>query len=197
MKTYPEMNIQLFIRPRSDHLCNDYINWLAEKATGDFLWFYGDDVEMLKKWWDVVVWERYLEYKKTRPDNIICIGVKDNTPTTGRPKFPCFLMITKEAKELFGWMVHPSPPNWGADLILYKLYSPMNRLLEINDELYLNHISHHTNQMPDDTTSSHLGQVHERLKNIAKYSTDIVLGDEVPKLRRKMANYIERIRSGK
>jgi len=193
MSKYPSLSIRLLTRERTEFSNRDYYNWAADQSTGELVWIFADDLEITKFNWDVLIWNGYQGFKVGRPDNCFCFSIKDNTPPPSHtlPKFPCFPMFTRECRELFGWYLHPSPPNWGVDYIAYKIYQPLDRISQFHEDNYLNHISHHNHQVKEDETSLRIGRIFNRLKMRPEHSTDRVLGEEVPKLRQKLAKQIE------
>lgn len=193
MSKWSQLDINLLTRDRSEFSNKDYYNWAGALAQGDLIWCFADDLEMVKFNWDETVWNNYKGFKADKPDDIICIGVRDNTPSPSHrlPKFPCFPLFTRRARDFFGWLLHPAPPNWGVDYISYVIYHHMGRLIEINDDNYLNHICYHNKQVPSDETSMRIGRIFNKLKMRPEYSTDRVLAEECPKLRQKLGTEIE------
>jgi hypothetical protein len=198
IQKWPALNIRMLMRDRTEFSNRDYYNWAGEQAQGELLWIFADDLELVKFNWDVVVWEAYQAYKTGREDNCFCFSIMDNTPPPSArlPKFPCFPMFTRESQKLFGWLLHPAPPNWGADYITYKIFQPLDRLIELHNDNFLNHISYHTHQVPTDATGARIGRIFNKLKMIPKFNTDRILAEEVPTLRQKLACKIEEVKKG-
>ncbi len=198
-KTYGSIDIKLYTRPRTEFINADYYNWLADKAEGELFWVLADDLELVQPNWDVTVYQNYLTYINDKIDKVVCLSIKDNTPVPSHtmPKFPCFPMFTREAKDFFGWILHPTTPNWGADYICYMIFKPCGRLLEIHDTNYINHISWHTKQVKPDHINQRIGNIFNKLKMIPKYNTDRALSEEVPQLRKKLESYINDFRVNK
>ncbi len=187
------MEIQMYIKTqRSEMLNNDYYNWLGAKATGDMIWVLADDLQLVSPDWDTHITNEVNAFFKKNPDRIVCVSIKDNTPppSHNHPKFPCFPMFSREARDACGWLLNPMTPNWGADFIAYKIYKPIERLLEIHDKNYINHISWHTKQVAVDETNKRIGQIFNKLKMIPKYNTDRAISEEVPVIRKKLSNII-------
>lgn len=189
-KKFSAIDIKLINRDRTEFINKDYYNYLADRAEGEYLWVLADDLEIVRPNWDEIVYNNIQNFLADKPDKIVCVSIKDNTPPPSHrlPKFPCFPMFSRQAKDFFGWILHPAPPNWGADYIVYMIYRPANRLLEINDTNYINHISYHTKQVQPDNTNRRIGEIFNRLKMIPKYNTDRILSEEVPKLRQQLEN---------
>ncbi len=171
---YPNLNIQFFARPRSEFTNRDYYNWLAEKTVGDYIWVIADDLTFLIKDWDTLIDSNVQGYLSGKVDKICCVGIKDSTPKpkASLPNFPCFPLVTKEAFQFFGFLLHPQIPTWGADYLLYLLYTGADRYLEIQDQVYLNHISWHTHQAPEDATAANIRQIFARLQHTQEYNVD-------------------------
>ena len=193
LRKWPQLNMKILLRERSEFSNRDYYNYLGAQAQGELVWIFADDLELTKFNWDKIIWSGYQGFKVGRPDNCFCFSIKDNTPPPSHtlPKFPCFPMFTRECLSLFGWYLHPSPPNWGVDYIAYKIFQPLDRISQFHEDNYINHISHHNHQVKEDETSLRIGRIFNRLKMRPEHSTDRILGEEVPKLRAVLAKQIE------
>lgn len=170
----------------------DYYNWLAEQAEGKYLWISADDITYEVIGWDVII-PRYIEgYLNDRPDRIMCAGIKDNTPKPSPhlPPFPCFPLITRETFKHLGFILHPFVPTWGADYLLYLLYTGVNRYLVIDNEVYINHISYHTRQCVADKITERIGHTFNRLKMRPEYNIDRHAGETLPTQIEELKNYI-------
>jgi len=106
------------------------------------------------------------------------------------PQFPCFPLVSKEAMNLMQFVLHPNIPTWGADYALYKLYTQANRYLEIKDRVYLNHVSFHTKQVPEDATAKRIGKTFNQLKMRPEYNVDRLCATLVVEQANKMKEYI-------
>lgn len=189
---YPDLNIHLHIRKRSIYLNRDYYNWLAGFAKGDFIWVLGDDLVLMEKNWDITIATTLEGYLKTRKDRIICASIKDNTPKPNStlPKFPCFPLFTKESLEIFGFLLHPEVPTWGADYLIYVLYNSIERLIRIENVVYLNHISYHTRQIESDAVSKRIGSIFNRLKMKPENNIQTLEKTIIPRQIKFIKNYI-------
>ena len=187
------IDIKLFTRGRTEFINEDYYNFLAHKASGDYLWIQADDLEMTQPGWDTRVSEAVEHYAKDKPDKIFCISIKDNTPVPRHtmPKFPCFPMFPKQVLEFLGYLLYPTVPTWGTDYIAYVTFQPINRLLEIHDANYINHISHHTKQVEVDATAKRVGAIFNRLKGVPAHNTDLIMQEIIPGVRNKILNKIQ------
>jgi len=190
-------DIKLFTRERTIMLNQDYYNYGASKAIGDFIWVLGDDVLFMYDKWDININRVLGDFVSTHPDRIMCVSIKDNTPKPSHtlPKFPCFPMFSKEAFQLTGMLLYPKVPTWGADYVCYRMYEPTGRLLEISDGVYLNHVSWHTKQVQIDETAERIGQIFNTHKNVQFYNIERILREEVPSYTNKIKEYISNYRS--
>ena len=188
-----QIEMSLHTRPQSEMLNNDYYNWLGDFATGDMIWILADDLLLIQPDWDTVVTREVESFFNAHPDRVVCVSIRDNTPPPSHrlPKFPCFPMFSREAKDACkGWYLHPKVPTWGADYVSYCIYQPIGRLLEIQDRNYLNHISWHTKQCDVDATNHRIGAIFNRLKGVWHHNTDRILAEEVPNIRNEVMDYI-------
>lgn len=188
-----KLNIRLLTRRRTIFLNRDYYAWLGFKATGDLLWVLGDDIRFYIPEWDIIIGRSIEHYFETHPDRIVCASIRDNTPKPNQklPKFPCFPLFSKEAFKVSGMLLHPKIPTWGADYVAYMTYKPIDRLLEFNDRVYLNHKSYHTKQVEADKTAKRIGAIFNQLKNVPVHNIQRILREEVPFIRKKLQLHID------
>jgi hypothetical protein len=182
---YEMFKIRPFFRANSGEFVfinRDYYNWLAEQATGDYLWVSADDLTYQVQGWDIKIKESIESYLVDKPDRIMCAGVKDNTPKPSPhlPNFPCFPLITKEAFQYFKFILHPFVPTWGADYLLYVLYKGFDRYHVVADATYLNHVSYHTHQCEADGVTKRIGHTFNRLKMMNAHNIDKAVVDVIP-----------------
>jgi len=196
ISTFSQLKIKMFVRNRSIFLNRDYYNWLTGFANGNYYWITGDDLIFMSKDWDYYLLQRIKEYTITRQDRIFCIGPKDNTPRPSDklPHFPCFPILTKEAVYALGFALHPNAPTWGADFITFKIFSDnhLNRMLIIDDRVFINHVSWHTRQVSEDPVNKRIGGIFNKLKMIPLFNTDRILAEEVNKYALYLQNWIEK-----
>lgn len=194
MSQYRNIAITMLLRERSELLNEDYYNWAGRQATGDLIWIFADDLVVVAPNWDEVVQREVESFTKKYPDMVFCVSIKDNTPPPSHrlPKFPCFPMFTKQClPALGGWYLHPKVPTWGADYITYCIFQPIERLLELHDRNYINHVSWHTKQVEVDGTNKRIGEIFNKLKMIPHHNTDRILSEEVPVIRGKLLDYVD------
>jgi|WetSurSiteA1Bulk_404760.scaffolds.fasta_scaffold06136_4 hypothetical protein len=189
-----QMNVTLHTRPRSEMLNENYYNELARKASGDLLWVMADDLVIVKPGWDDDVQREAESIFFKYPDRILCFSIRDNTPPPSHklPKFPCFPMLTKEARQaLGGWILHPKVPTWGADFITYCIFQPIDRLVELHAQNYINHISWHNKQVKIDAVNERIGSIFNKYKMVPHHNTDRIIDEEVNNIRLQLKECIK------
>lgn len=197
-KKYNQLIIKVFSRERSEFLNSDYYNFLGEKAEGNYLWINADDLVFLEKHWDThILNEHLIPYLKDKPDRIMCAGIKDDTPKPkpSLPQFPCFPLVTKEARDFFGYILPPQIPTWGADYLVYLLYTQGGRYLTVHDRLYLAHIGIHTKTAPKDETAKRIERIFNQLKLNPLYNIDLNAERVIPQESEKLNKYLIQLRS--
>ncbi len=179
---FPTLNIQTHIREHSMFLNRDYYNWLASKSIGQYIFVSADDVVYLVPDWDKIIAERIEAYLSNKPDRIICVGIKDNTPKpkASLPQFPCFPLITREAYNFFGFVLQPEVPTWGADYLSYLLYTGADRYMCIDDQTYMEHISWHTKQTTEDATGANIRKTFSVMQRTPAHNVDYVAQNVIP-----------------
>jgi len=198
-REFRNLNIKIFKRIHSDFVNRDYYNWLAERAEGKYIWVNGDDLLLIVPNWDVIIKKRIEDYLVDKPDRIMCAGIKDNTPKPKPtlPMFPCFPLVTKEALDYFKFVLHPFVPTWGADYLLYLLYTGADRYLEVKDTVYLKHISWHTRAVNKDSTAKGVEYTFNQLKLLPEHNIDrhaaLTIPAQAAKLKDYIANYKENV----
>ena len=186
------LKYKLLTRPYSVALNKDYYNWAADQATGDLVWIYADDLIVVAPDWDVAVNTAVDEMYAKHPDGVFIVSIKDNTPPPSHrlPKFPCFPMFTRQTRECLGWWLHPKPNNWGVDYIMYMIFGPLNRICNVHDRNYINHVSYHSHQEQPDATNVRIGQIFNSTKMIPHHNTDRILTEEVPIIQQQIKDYL-------
>ena len=143
---FPDLIIKAFGRQQSPFINRDYYNWLADKATGDFLWVMGDDLKILSPNWDSIAFDRLEVYLENKPDRVVYGNIDDGTPPPkDQPKFfCCFPIFSKEAVKALGFVFHNEIATWGADFAIYHIYgsSEIDRMCNLFD-VKIDHICHH------------------------------------------------------
>lgn len=145
---YP-FKIKYFIGKRPDNLSKSH-NELASECIGDYIFVLNDDVDILTKNWD-------LEIEKVPSNEIWLLSVYDSSvdktnTITGDNKYGSFLIHTKASYDALGYFMDERAKSLGADCILWRLYSEINRIKWI--DVKVDHVYHNTIQKvisPDQT----------------------------------------------
>jgi len=177
--------IRKFIDEKTDKLNEDYYNYLASKAYGQYIWAIGDDVKIHTKNFDLILEEKIESYLKDKSDRIVYISV---TEKGSKAKHPCFPIITKEAFNVLGMYFHPQLLSWGADRCIYELYSGIDRILHI-PEIEIEHISYHDNKAPYDKTAQSMKERFFRNKNCHNEVSSNIIPNQIKELQKYIKEY--------
>ncbi|KKM72665.1 hypothetical protein LCGC14_1418170, partial [marine sediment metagenome] len=82
IKKYP-FKIRWCKRGRSNFINEDYYNWLARQSSSedmDYVFANADDIRYVTMEWDTIIESKIEEFCLSKPDRLIGVGVKDNTP---------------------------------------------------------------------------------------------------------------------
>jgi hypothetical protein len=187
-------------RERTNFINEDYYNFGARNCLSeesDYLFISADDVRFVVPEWDVRIESKVEMFCNDKPDRLIGVGVKDNTPKPkpGLPDFPCFPLVTKESFKHFGFVLHPFLPTWGTDYTFYLLYNGVGRYLAINDVVYMHHIGVHTKTGPKDATARHVEKVFHSLKGNPRHNPDYHQAHTIPLQIQEFRQHLNNIRS--
>lgn len=190
--TYPSLNIRLFVRGRSEYLNRDYYNFMADRALGEFVWAVGDDVVLLTKDWDEILYNNIVNAYSKQKDRVLYVSIDDSTPVPnpGDPPFCCFPLISKEAIKALGFFLSPSIPTWGADQTVFTVYNhpDINRVLVVWDVI-VDHICRHNNKVVPDMTNKHVEAVYKKYPGAFTYCME----KEVPTHINILKDYLRRV----
>lgn len=194
VERYKDLNVRYFRRDRTEMLNNDYYNWLAGFSTGKYIWIIADDVRLKVMNWDIIISTKIESFLENKPDRILGVGIRDNTPPPKRslPDFPCFPLVTREAYNLMGFILHPFVPTWGADYLFYLLYNGAGRYLPISDIIYLDHVSWHNKTAPKDVTARRIQDIFARLQHVQHHNIDYNAARTIPGQSAKIREYINK-----
>jgi hypothetical protein len=193
-----DFDIKWFKRGRSHFLNQDYYNWLATQAPweeSDYFFINADDIRFVVMEWDKIIESKVEMYCNNKPDRLIGVGVKDNTPKPkpSLPQFPCFPLVTRETFKHFNFILHPFIPTWGADYLFYLLYEGANRYLAIDDRVYMHHIGVHTHTAPKDATAIQIEKTFNQLKMNPKHNVDLHRDTTIPQQVQAFRQHLKRI----
>ncbi len=183
---------RMLTRDRSDFSNRDYYNWGATNAQGRYIWAIADDLVFLKKQWDSKILDKLDTFIRNSKDKIICAVIRHNTHFVhgDAKKIPSFPLISREAYHHLGFLLHPQLPTWGADHLLAKLYGSVGRLYSIDDEIYLNHISHHTKQIKADEITERAGRLCAEYAKKDEHNMHWLLKHVIPNQIAELRRYI-------
>ncbi len=158
------VSIKIFERPRSEFLNRDYYNWLCQYATGKYIWIGADDIIYQIQNWDLIIEQKVESFLADKPDRIFCATILDNTPAPGNPpddkrEYPCFPLTNRETIDKVGYFMPPQMPTWGADRVIYGIYNPINRLLFVDDTIYIDHVGYHQTKTTWDGITDRIGKI--------------------------------------
>lgn len=174
-------------RRRSDWLNNDYYNYAAGFARGEFIWCVGDDVIFETPEWDRIILKAMAGYTINRPDGIVLIKTNNSTPLPTKfanpVSFCCFPVFSRAGFNAMGFLFPPSLATWGADIAIYRLYLAVDRILDLSSEICLDHISHHNGKDVRDKVSLSMEERTKRLGGEPRYARE-KLNEDIERLKR-------------
>lgn len=182
---YP--NIIVNVQPRSPFLNRDYINKAANFAAGKYLWVLGNDIEVVTKHWDVVLYEhmeRFLD-PFTLPHGIAYCYIDDDIHAENDYGGCCFPVITRQFVKVMGFCMPPELTTWSADHYLWQLFSEAApHCITKCFGAKLHHWCHHTGRMPRDEINHEVEQNWRNYLTESKYQQYLVRLKEATECRR-------------
>jgi hypothetical protein len=133
---YPQMlsdqfkgiNYTLFVEGRSSNLSQDYYNYLAKQAKGQYIWAVNDDCVLRVPQWDTI-FRDLIDTNKTDGKiyyfNVSVAGHSVND-------FSPFPMVSKEFVEALGYFHHELIRTWDADIIMWNCFNTLKGVYGIN-----------------------------------------------------------------
>ncbi len=181
-------------KDRAHNLNEEYLNWAWRNfATGENIIVVNDDVIFKTPNWDHLAMAHLSRYLSDKPDGIAYGWIQDGlTGRAGNLNYCCFPLITKRAADVVGFVMPPDFPGWGADIGVYRIYSAINRVCEIQG-MHLEHISHHTGQRNRDHISH---GVEKRSQGTVHPMLEFDIGPHVDKLLRYIGGDSNYAKSG-
>lgn len=161
IEKFKSINLRMLRRERSPRLNEDYINYAARLSDGEYIIVLNDDVKFETQGWDDVAYQKCEDYKITYPDGIMYGVTEDGLNDLKRRQnltYCCFPLISKKAVKILGYAMHPAFNSWGADVHLYRIYSNINRVVDLRD-IKLIHYSYHGNSREKDKVNEHVRQI--------------------------------------
>lgn len=142
--------LTFYQREQQESLIEGYINPMAKRAKGKYVWFLADDCVVMTKDWDKVAMDLI--------DRDLFWGdVYDSTwDFEGVGKFSGFPIISKEAIKVLGFYFHPKIHNWGADKYTHYIYEKAGCLIDMRD-IKVKH-----KRITEDETSRHIQTIYQK-----------------------------------
>lgn len=149
------------IGPRAANFSETYYNGMAFQSSGRYVMAMNDDVKFLTPGWDALALPVLDEYKAQFVDGLMMGKCDDGLGE----RYPCFPILSREALQIAGWLFPPSFTAWGADIFLYRLYSALDRVVEL--PFAVEHLCHHTKTRERD-------DINVRMARMSRYDYDSV-----------------------
>jgi hypothetical protein len=130
------------------------LNWLARHSIGEYIFVLNDDVEFQTKDWDEIAYKKLNEAKERNQDGIVYGRTNDNS--VDKPpgaEYSSFPIISKEAFDTLGFIMHEDFVGLGGDSAIHRVYSEVDRVVDLND-IWLDHVLHNDIAkiiLPDET----------------------------------------------
>lgn len=136
---------------RGNSLVSDYINPMALKANGKYIWFLADDCEIETEDWDLIIRDSIDSSGK-----VVFFGdtYDSSRDLNGVGQFPGFPVISRELINYMGFFFDPRIMNWGADKYTHGIYKEAGFVIDMQSI----RIKHH--QILDDETSKNVQRVY-------------------------------------
>lgn len=145
--------VRFYGKQRSSMINRDYINWLCKFSNGSFLIPCDDDCVLMEYGWDEVVSKKLQDYLADKPDGIVFGKTNDGHGKQSSTRFP---LVSRAAVEKLGYVLHPDFPSWGSETHLMRVYDGVGRVLDLVDNMTLEHISYHTGKREKDSVNMHI-----------------------------------------
>jgi hypothetical protein len=143
-----------FSTKRSMNFSKDYYNFLASKATGEWIVCGNDDMRCQTLHWDILAYEAL----KDKP-RVIYGYIEDGlggAKARGGGEYCCFPLQGMEGVRAMGFVFPTRIPVWGADMWARNLYDHINSTVKLPITFF--HYSHHNRTRPQDAISHRIAQ---------------------------------------
>jgi hypothetical protein len=136
----------VIFRSRERHYATSgvYYNEMAKLARGKYIIAVNDDTVFCKIGWDLEALAKIDDYLKDKPDGILYGITEDREKESRRNEtnyFSCFPMISKTGVNALGFFFDPDFPKDGADWDIIMTYKEIGRILDLRNEIVIEHIS--------------------------------------------------------
>lgn len=122
------LNYRLFVEGRSSNLSQDYYNYLAKQAKGQYLWAVNDDCILNIPHWDTIL--SNLIKKNNTDGKIYYFNI--SVAGHGANEFSPFPMVSKEFVETLGYFHHELIRTWDADVIMWNCFNTLRNVYGID-----------------------------------------------------------------
>lgn len=143
--TYKTIKMSFHGRERSNRFVDDYYNWMAINfSEGKYIISLNDDAKFVNYGWDNIALRKIENYLKDKPDGIFYGITQDKEVENNRNEqnyFSCFPLMTKAGVDSLGFLFDPEFYRDGADWDIVMAYRGINRILDLRDEIIIEHIS--------------------------------------------------------
>lgn len=164
---------------KREHNIHTNVNKMAFMAKGDYIWALGDDCHIMTKDWDVIAIDKFSAASDVFGDRIF-MGAVESTSVDKCTQFGWYCdapILTKEARDGLGYLIHPHFVSVGADVATWKIYSSVNRIVDLRNIIF-DHVTHNTVdacQTKDQTQLEYLERMNGQVFNPFShdYSEDI------------------------
>ena len=162
-----KISINFYNRERSYNMNNDYYNNIALNiAKGKYLIAINDDTRFIKHSWDVEAIKKIDKYLEDKSDGIF-YGITDDREIERKRNehywFSCFPLVSKKAVNALGFFFDPYIWKDGADWDLLALYKNINRVLDLRQEIIIEHISVRSGRRGRDILDEENQRIHSHL----------------------------------
>lgn len=146
--------VKKFSTKRSLNFSKDYYNFLASKATGEWIICGNDDMRCQTPHWDSLSYE----ILKDKP-RVIYGYIEDGlggAKARGGGKYCCFPLQGMVGVRAMGFVFPTRIPVWGADMWARNTYDQINSAVDLPITFF--HYSHHNRTRPQDAISHRIAQ---------------------------------------
>jgi hypothetical protein len=138
-----KVKYEVFVETRSHHICNDYYNYLANKANGEFIWPLNDDCILVgPDGWDHEVIHQVHGAGLSRKISYTYVGVVGHGET-----YSPFPIVSRETVQALGWLHDPKITTWKSDEILGNIFQGLrnihgiDRVINLKDRVTIDHFN--------------------------------------------------------
>jgi hypothetical protein len=152
--------VRFVVRPRSEKLNEDYLNYLYRNfSRGRYLVVCNDDCLFSTPGWDDIARQRLGEYLADKRDGVVYAWFADSLlKREYGMNYCCFPLVSRRGADALGFMLHGLFYSWGADIAIWRVYNAVNRICDLS-EIVIDHISHHSGKRERDELSHRVERI--------------------------------------